>query len=322
MIFTFLLAGLILIAFELLYFRWARRLAIIDKPNERSSHLSPTIRGGGIIFFIAVLIWFVYTNFQSPWWVMGTSLVAFISFMDDLKPRAALLRFLTHTIGVLLMFYQVALFDWQWWLVLMALIVCIGALSAFNFMDGINGITGVYALVSLGTFAWINFYVIPFTAGSLIYVMILAVVIFLFFNFRKKAVCFAGDVGSISMAFVQIFFLLQLIHSTGYFYWVLVFLMFGLDAVITIVYRLKRRENIFKAHRTHLYQYLSNELGFSHLIVALIYGGIQLVINGVLLFDFLSTSHLPVYILIVGVPMIYLLVRVKIVARANQLQCK
>ncbi len=148
-----------LFIFELSYFKVADTFNIIDNPNNRSSHRTPTIRGGGIIFVAAVLIWFVYLDFKWPLFVAGILLVAVISFLDDLKPRSALLRFFVHALGVLLMFYQVALFDWQWWLIAMALVVCVGALSAFNFMDGINGITGVYALVTLGTFAWINFYV-------------------------------------------------------------------------------------------------------------------------------------------------------------------
>jgi len=319
--YIFLVAStLVLYLFELLYFRIARKLNIIDRPNNRSSHNNPTIRGGGIIFFVAVLIWFVHQDFPWPWFTMGLSGVAIISFMDDLKPRPAFWRFLTHLAAVLLVFYQVPLVDWPWWLIGLALIICIGALSAFNFMDGINGITGVYALVSLGSFAWINSFSINFTDDTLIFVLISSVLVFLFFNFRKRAVCFAGDVGSITIAFVQIFFLLQLIHKTNNFYWVLIFLVFGLDSVITIIYRLTRKENIFKAHRTHLYQYLSNELGVSHLLVSIMYGGVQLGINIILVNSFMSGSMLEIYVLVPLVVLLYMLVRRSVLVKITKLQ--
>lgn len=310
----------ILFLLELFYFRLARKFNIIDKPNNRSSHVTPTIRGGGIIFFIASLIWFVYQDFQWPWMMVGLTFVTVISFLDDLKPRPALLRFVMHVAAVLLIFYQVPLFDWSWWLIALALIVCIGALSAFNFMDGINGITGIYALITLITFAYINIYLIDFTDQNLIYFMILSVLVFLFFNFRTKAICFAGDVGSITLALVQIFLLLQLIHTTDNLYWVLIFLVFGLDSVITIVYRLRRKENIFKAHRTHLYQYLSNEWGISHMIVSGIYGVLQLIINVVLISSLSSDSYITIYILIPAVVLLYMVSRAITVGKITNLQ--
>lgn len=310
----------ILFLLELFYFRLARKFNIIDKPNNRSSHVTPTIRGGGIIFFIASLIWFVYQDIQWPWMMAGLTLVALISFLDDLKPRPALLRFVIHAAAVLLIFYQVPLFDWSWWLIALALIVCIGAFSAFNFMDGINGITGIYALVTLTSFAYINTYLIDFTDPGLIYVMLLSVLVFLFFNFRTKAICFAGDVGSITLALVQIFLLLQLIHTTDNLYWVLIFLVFGLDSVITIVYRLRRKENIFKAHRTHLYQYLSNEWGISHMIVSGIYGVLQLIINVVLISSLSSDSYITIYILIPAVVLLYMVSRAITVGKITNLQ--
>jgi UDP-N-acetylmuramyl pentapeptide phosphotransferase/UDP-N-acetylglucosamine-1-phosphate transferase len=146
-------------------------------------------------------------------------------------------------------------------------------------MDGINGITGVYALVTLLTFLYIDRVIAPFTNATFILATVVAVLVFLFFNFRTKARCFAGDIGSVSLAFLQVFLLLQLIDATGNYGWALLFLVFGVDAVITIVYRIKRKENIFKAHRSHLYQYLSNELKLPHLWVSSAYGILQLVVN-------------------------------------------
>jgi UDP-GlcNAc:undecaprenyl-phosphate GlcNAc-1-phosphate transferase len=273
----------VLVAAELIYFRVANRFNIIDKPNERSSHVRPVIRGGGIIFCVAVLIWFLYSGFLWPWVTLAITSAAFISFVDDINPQPAGIRFTIHFISVLLVFYAIGLFDWPVLLWLAALIVTIGALNAFNFMDGINGITGVYSLVMLGTFAYINSSIELFTHQQFLMVNVAAVLVFLFFNFRRKAACFAGDVGSVTMAFILIFLLLQLINNSLNFLWVLLFLVYGIDAVVTIVYRIARRENIFKAHRTHLYQYLCNEFRWQHRAVSLLYGIVQLAMNVVLI---------------------------------------
>ena len=96
------------------------------------------------------------------------------------------------------MFMQWGLFggDMPWWYVVIAFIFCTGVINAYNFMDGINGITGGYSLVVLGALAYINCAVTQFVMPELIYIAIAGCLVFCFFNFRKKAKCFAGDCGS------------------------------------------------------------------------------------------------------------------------------
>src|SRR6267154_1173583 len=278
---TILLLALAVVLFlaELAYFRIAARYNIVDNPNFRSSHDQPVIRGGGILFFVGLIIWFFYEGRPMPWFMVAATLVALVSFVDDISGTTPLRRFTFHSIAMLLAFYQLSLFAWPVWLIIVAIIVCIGTLNAFNFMDGINGITGINALVALGTFGYVNQYVVRFTDPSLILVITVSVLVFLFFNFRKHARCFAGDVGSVTLAFILVFLLLSLIHRTGNYSWALLFLIFGIDSVITIVYRIWKGEDIFKAHRTHLYQYMTNELRMSHLIISLVYGVVQLAVN-------------------------------------------
>lgn len=296
------------------YFRVARNYQIVDRPNARSSHNKPVIRGGGIIFIIALLCWFVFEGFPWPWFMLGITAATVISFMDDVKSQPPLLRFLIHLTAFLLLFYAIHLFSWPIGLWLLALIVCIGALNAFNFMDGINGITGIYALVMLLTFGYIHEFVITFTSERFIITNILAVAVFLFFNFRKRAMCFAGDVGSVTMAFVLIFLLLQLIYATENLYWVLLFLIYGIDSVITIVYRLKRRENIFQPHRTHLYQHLCNEHKWPHRRASVLYGVAQAMMNMVLIYAIIHNQEWIAVSTAVGLLFLYLAVRSKIVA--------
>ncbi len=278
------ITGLALLVVELLYIKTARVYGIVDRPNLRSSHTETTIRGGGVVVIAAVLIASLWSRFPWPLFFLGLMLVATVSFLDDLKSLAASYRFIAQIVGLILIFYQIPTLHCSVALVAAAFVVSVGSLNAFNFMDGINGMTGVYSLVTLGSFFYIQRSLVKFTDEVLIVCVTLSALIFLFFNFRKRAVCFAGDVGSVSFAFVEIFFLLQLVSKTGNLYWVLVFLVYGIDSIVTILFRLFRRENIFTSHRTHLYQHLVNERGLSHRAVAVGYGTIQLIVNIVLFF--------------------------------------
>ena len=307
---------IVLISFELLYFRLAERFQIIDKPNQRSSHSQPTIRGAGIIFPIVILIWFSF-YFSWQWFVLGALFIAIVSFADDLKPVSSVLRVSTHVLAMLLLFYQLSLFEWPVLLLSAAFIISVGALSAFNFMDGINGITGLYALVNFITFFAINMWVTVFTDSALLIFISIAVLIFLFFNLRKKARCFSGDVGSVSLAFVQIFLMFQLISTTDNLMWVGVCLVFGVDAVLTIIDRIRLGENIFKPHRQHVYQYLSNELGWSHNLVSIFYVVLQFLINLIIVFAYLYQQFWIVPALIVTYSICFMGLRIAVIKKVK-----
>ncbi len=315
---SLLITSVVLFASELLYFRIADRFNIIDKPNERSSHVHHTIRGGGIIFLFGILIWFYLSEWQLPWFVLAVITIATVSFLDDVTSLNVSVRFVVQIAAVILIFYQLWPIDWPMYLLIAAGIVCVGTMNAFNFMDGINGITGVYALVMMCTFGYLN-YTTPFVDGLLISVIALSILVFLFFNFRKKARCFAGDVGSVTIALVLIFLLLQLIIRSNNFLWPLLFLVYGTDSIITIIYRLKRKENIFQAHRTHLFQYLSNEMKIPHLVVSLGYGIIQGLLNVIVIFCFEKGNYaIPILMALLFIS-IYEFVRWKVVKRIAKL---
>src|ERR1035437_2454154 len=193
---TYIFLLILLFASELAYFRIADRFDIIDKPNQRSSHTSITLRGGGIIFYIGILLYFLIEGFQYPWFFIGLTLISLISFADDIKPQSSKLRLIIHFISMGLMFYQWNLFSMPWYFTIVALVVCTGILNAYNFMDGINGITGGYSLAVIGALWYINSYHINFIDTNFLYYLILSILVFNFFNFRRKAKCFAGDVGA------------------------------------------------------------------------------------------------------------------------------
>ncbi len=270
----FILQLLLLLA----YFRIANYFKIIDIPVGRSSHYKATIRGGGIIFPIAVLLWFLMLERDQYLITCALLLVSAVSFYDDVKTLPSGIRIITQFLAVSLLFWQLSIFEVRWYEILLLYFFTIGWINAFNFMDCINGISAIYGLVSLGSFAWLN-HSVDFASQQLIVILIISVLIFSFFNARNNAKTFAGDVGSVSLAFLLAWFMLSLILKTGHFEYILFFAVYGIDAIVTILFRLSRKENIFSAHRTHLYQYLSNECKYPHMFVTCIYGMIQLIVN-------------------------------------------
>ena len=266
---------------ELFYFRVADKCNIIDKTNELSSHSRITLRGGGIIFYFGALAYFLSNHWEYPWFMLALTLITFISFVDDVRSTSQGLRLVFHFTAMALMFYQWGLFSLSWWWIIIALIICTGIINAYNFMDGINGITGGYSLVILGALAYINSEITTFVEPALINTVLCAVLVFCFFNFRKKAKCFAGDVGSVSIAFILLFLIGKLIIKTEDFSWIILLSVYGVDSVLTIIHRLMLHENIGLPHRKHMYQLMANELKIPHVGVSLIYMGAQaLVILG------------------------------------------
>ena len=297
----YLIILVLLFLAELFYFRIADKCNIIDKPNERSSHTRITLRGGGIIFYFGVLAYFLTSHFEYPWFMLALTLITFISFVDDIRSTSQILRLVFHFSAMALMFYQWGLFSLPWWTLFVALIVCTGIINAYNFMDGINGITGGYSLVVLVALAYINEAVVSFVEQGFILTVLCSVFVFNFFNFRKRAKCFAGDVGSVCIAFVLLFFIGKLVIRTEDFSWIILLAVYGVDSVLTIIHRLMLHENIGLPHRKHLYQIMANELKIPHVVVSSVYMLVQaLVIIGYFYFYSYGYWYLLATVLILG----------------------
>ncbi len=269
----------LLVLLELAYFRVADRFNIIDKPNLRSSHTSITLRGGGIVFLFGAWIYAAFFGLGYGWFLLGLTLIGLVSFVDDVHSLPDSARLVVQFAAMFLMFYQFGILNWHdWWIVLIALIVCVGITNAYNFMDGINGITGGYSLAVLAPLVYLNakdgFIEMPY-----LYITGLSLIVFCFFNFRKKAKCFAGDVGSITIAFILLFALGRLILQTGDFAYIIFLAVYGADSVLTICHRIQLHENLGEAHRKHAYQLMANELKMPHVKVSLIYMAVQLAIS-------------------------------------------
>ena len=294
MIWTYIIIAVLLLAAELAYFRIADKCNIIDKPNERSSHTTIVLRGGGVIFAISMLVWFGWQMVQGEWltvqgylpFLVGLIMIATVSFWDDVHSLPDSLRMAVQIIATLLMFWSIGLYglDLSWWLValivVVALFFCVGATNFINFMDGINGITAAYSFAMLLPILLLN-RGLSFIEESYLIVAILGIAVFSIFNFRPKgkAKCFAGDVGSIGIAFIILFALGRLMLATKDVTYIVFFLVYGIDGTLTIIHRIMLHENLGQAHRKHAYQLMANELKMSHVVVSLLYMCIQLVIS-------------------------------------------
>ena len=278
---TYILIFVLLLIAELVYFRIADKYNIIDKPNQRSSHSTIVLRGGGIIFMIGAWVWSAFFGFHYPWFLAGLTLVAGVSFVDDIHSLPDSVRLVAQFAAAAMAFYQLDILHWNmWWIVLVALIVYVGATNVINFMDGINGITAGYSLAVLLPLAALNANN-EYVAQSLIFTTIIAAIVFCIFNFRPKgkAKCFAGDVGSIGIAFIMLFMLGNVIIKTEDITWLIFLLVYGVDGCLTIIHRIMLHENLGEAHRKHAYQIMANELKIGHVKVTLIYTAMQLMVS-------------------------------------------
>lgn len=276
---SLLIIAVILLVIELIYFRIADHFNIIDKPNLRSSHKHITLRGGGIIFLAATWTYCLFFGLNYPWFMVGLTAICAVSFIDDIHSIPNRIRLLVHFAAMLLMFQQLGILTTEnWWQIIPALILCTGIINAYNFMDGINGITGAYSISILVPLIIVN-QQLNFIDNLFLWVALIGVMIFCIFNFRKRARCFAGDVGSVGIAFILVFALGALIISSGQLWYLIFLAVYGVDAILTICHRLMLHENIFEAHRKHVYQLMANELKIPHTIVSTIYMMLQLAIS-------------------------------------------
>lgn len=308
----YIIVAILFVILELVYFKIADFFNIIHKPNHRSSHTTVTLRGGGIIFPVAVVVAFIMGYVSVPV-LTAVVLVSIVSFIDDIYPLPTLPRFLSHLIAVLLLLFDLNLFGIEFWIIPISIVLLIGWINAFNFMDGINGITVLYAMVSFLTFGYLYQNEDQFPVFIL---MGISCLVFGFFNIRKKAKTFAGDVGSISMAVFLAYFMLKLIFEKQQIGYLLFFSVYGIDAIVTILYRIKNKENILQPHRSHLYQYLSNEMEWSHVSVSLLYAVIQLAINCCVIL-FINKGYMsPMIFLLTGLVLmaVYWRIRIKVLS--------
>lgn len=274
---SYLLIFLLLFAFETAYIQIAIKFNIVDRPHHQSSHKGVVIRGGGIVFFLAFLLWTVANGALLLWGLLGLTVLATVSFIDDIRSVSPMIRLVCQFVAILLMFYHSGLIQTPLYVIFILSVACVGMMNICNFMDGINGMTGGYSLVVMLALLYVNMNVFRFTETSFLLYVIMSILVFNIFNFRSHAMCFAGDVGSLSMGFILVYLVLRLALNGHSMSWMIFLVVYGVDGGLTILHRILLRENLMKPHKKHAYQIMANELKMPHLQVSLIYMGIQAV---------------------------------------------
>lgn len=277
-----LISILVLLAVEFLYFAVAKHFHIVDKPNERSSHSKPVLLGAGVIFYFAVLIYSAFHQWAYLSFLIGASILAVVSYVDDLRPLPSWLRLIAQ-LGAVFIAFHTPISTLQIWQMILMVVFFAGVLNVYNFMDGINGMLAAFSLVVVSTFGYIALFQHPFVSLEFVMLVLAAILIFGFFNFRKNARCFSGDVGSIVLGLIVLFLLVQydiampdMGENVSYLCFIIVFLA---DGLLTIAKRFLNGKNVLEAHREHLYETLVNDLHVPHLRVSASYALLQLAIN-------------------------------------------
>ena len=273
----YIFVAVLLLLLEMTYMRTAVRLKVFDIPHLQSSHSGMVVRGGGIIFYLAFLIWSLIHGTFALGGLIGLTLLATVSFIDDIHSISAKVRLVCQFIAILLLFYHSGLVRMSPHVILLLSVACVGVVNIFNFMDGINGMTGGYTLVVSLALLYVNRCQVEFTDSSLLIYVILSILVFNIFNFRKRAKCFAGDVGALSIGFILVYFVLRLALRGESMAWMVFLAVYAVDGGMTILYRLLLKENLMKPHKKHAYQIMANELKMPHLMASGIYMALQAV---------------------------------------------
>lgn len=273
----YIIVGLFFLLLELAYLKLAVKLKIFDVPHHQSSHTGVIVRGGGIIFYVAFMLWSVSNGFLWYGGLLGLTIIAAVSFVDDIRIVSPKIRLVCQFVAIVLLFYHSGLVRTAPYVVILLTIACVGMVNIYNFMDGINGMTGGYSLIVVLAMLYVDLYKVQFCDPTLLVYVMLALLVFCLFNFRRHAKCFAGDVGSLSIGFILVYLALRLALRGQSMAWMAMLLVYAVDGGLTILHRILLRENLMTPHKKHAYQIMANELKMPHLLVSGIYMALQAV---------------------------------------------
>lgn len=287
----------LLLMIEMIYIQLARKYRILPTHQEQSSRSTYIVTGAGILFFISWIFFFLLNEFQYPIFTFGLLIVTLLFFIDDITPFHPALHVAINLIALTILFVQFGVYE-QLDPLHLSLMYLVGLyiLHMFHFMNRINGMTGIYALSFFVSMILLSPPNLQFDIENPLYFIVISLGVFGLFNFRKKAAAFAGDVGVYSIAYLVLFFLLQLVFgrtnfiegevhhtapSTFHFEpkYLLFLSVYFVETILTFFFSVMHRKNIFTARSNHLYQYFSHKLKISHLLVATSYATLQLLIN-------------------------------------------
>lgn len=271
-------AGIILILFSILYKWSARKLNIVDEPDGRSSHRNPVILGGGILVYIALGLFFILSGFEFHFFFLGVSLIAFVSFLDDIFILTINQRLPVHFLGIIAVILEFNDFDIIPSLLVGLVFLGVYFINCFNFIDGINGMIGFYSIIYILSLLYLNVLEEVISQEILVFTLF-ASLVFGYYNFRKKALFFAGDVGSLTLGTFIFFTCSWFIFNLKAPVLVLLVSVCLIESGLTILWRFLKGKKITQPHRNHIYERITDVLKWNHLKTSTIYNTIQLSIN-------------------------------------------
>lgn len=261
----------------------ARRYKLGPCVTERSSHTRFTPTGGGFIWVIsciAATAMFGDLHLQQTWIFMaGVIILAVISYIDDLHPLPPVPRLISQVIILGLTFKQLC-YPQALDIYLIILFCGVGLINGMNFLDGICGMLALYGLVVSSSLLYALHLVGQPSQEWLLLILsavIVAQIVFACFNLWD--VIFAGDVGSITLGFIQVFVAINLVLTTRDASYIIFFIVCIFDTGLTTVQRLFQGESILKPHRMNIYQMLNTEHNIPQVVVSIIYACLQLLID-------------------------------------------
>lgn len=285
------------------FLKLAHKYGLQDHPVGRSSHRQPTVTGMGVIIMLAFIMYLFWQPYElPPLFVMGFLLLTTVSLIDDIYFLKHSLRLAFQILGVSMIVLQLPFQSQGLEIVALgiaAVIFGVGVLNAYNFMDGINGMLTLHAILLLSCMFYLNESLLDkeghrilFTNSAFILSIMIPLFVFGFFNIRKNALAFMGDVGSIGISFIIIYLMYSLVLTTGNYIYLLLFATFGADAGLTVCYKLILRENIFVPHRDFLFKKLVHLAKKPHLTVSFAYFFVQMFLNVLIIVAFPKTPKL------------------------------
>lgn len=244
------------------------RRRLLDQPNARSSHRTPTPRGGGVVFVVVGSVLAPFCGWGPASWLPFLCLpLALVGLVDDLRDLPAAFRYGAQLLTAVALLVSLPAAPLPWWLILLALVAITAVINFVNFMDGLDGLVASCMIVLLVAAALAP----GAAAGSAMAPMVGALAGFLLWNWSPARV-FMGDVGSTFLgALFAGLVLLQPDPVQAVSLLLVAFPLLG-DALACVLRRIAAGERVFQAHRLHLFQRLQ-QAGWSHARVSLVYAG-------------------------------------------------
>lgn len=249
------------------------------------------------MFYVAFLIFSVHTHFHYLFLFIGVTLLAVVSFVDDIKGLTVRQRIPVQALSIFFTLLEIDV-PYQWLAIPLLIIAGILIINCYNFIDGINGMLGLYS-ASVFLFAGYLCHLEKIFTVELATLLFISILVFGFYNFRKRALFFSGDVGSMTMGILAFFVVLLLSITLGAPVIILLLSVCLTDTLGTILKRFFARKNIFEAHREHIYEQLTDRTSLSHLQIAGSYTSIQLLCNFIVLMTYKESIEIQLGIVLV-----------------------